>query len=207
MRWLYVFVSFNWLCDNNNIEDIKSFVDTLEYKAGTTYKIVKYNYPLFVLGYTDLRGQFFPVAFMYTSHEKVEDFSHFINSFKTLCQQFKFDFSPKFLVTDAYACKASATALANLLPETTHLMWYFHVKASHILYNGVMSDITSLHECMSERQYDALLKATLAKWKANPALSEPVEDASSDEPAEWWASFVEYFRQQWVSSKFHHFFY
>lgn len=46
-----------------------------------TYKIVKYNYPLIVLGYTDLKRKFFPVSFMFTSHEKIDDFNHFLTSF------------------------------------------------------------------------------------------------------------------------------
>jgi hypothetical protein len=47
-----------------------------------TYKIVKYNYPLIVLGYTDLNRTFFPVSFMFTSHEQTADFEHFFESFK-----------------------------------------------------------------------------------------------------------------------------
>lgn len=91
-----------------------------------TYKIVKYNYPLLVLGYTDLKGQFFPVAFMYTSHEKVEDFDHFFTSFMNVCNAFNFEFKPKYLVSDAW--KATANSIARLLPETIHLMCYFHLK-------------------------------------------------------------------------------
>ena len=38
-----------------------------------TYKIVKYNFPLAVLGVTDIRRKFHPIAYMFTSHEMVHD--------------------------------------------------------------------------------------------------------------------------------------
>ena len=65
------------------------------------FKIVKYNYPLIVLGYTDLKRQFFPVCFMFNSHEAIEDFDHFFDSMKKLGDQFNFVFELKFLVSDA----------------------------------------------------------------------------------------------------------
>ena len=34
-----------------------------------TYKIIKYNYPVMVFGFSDLAHKFLPIAFMTTSHE------------------------------------------------------------------------------------------------------------------------------------------
>ena len=42
-----------------------------------TYKIVKYNYPLIVFGFSDLAHRFHPIFFMYTSHETEADYDHF----------------------------------------------------------------------------------------------------------------------------------
>ncbi|CAF1023345.1 unnamed protein product [Brachionus calyciflorus] len=44
-----------------------------------TYKIVKYNYPLIVFGITDIKHKFFPICFMFTSHEQEEDYDFFLN--------------------------------------------------------------------------------------------------------------------------------
>ena len=52
-----------------------------------TYKIVKYAFPLIVYGISDIKRQFFPLAFMFTSHEQVEDFNHFFKSFDDLCEK------------------------------------------------------------------------------------------------------------------------
>lgn len=51
-----------------------------------TYKIIKYNYPLIVFGFTDIRRQFFPIVFMQTSHEKKRDFVYFFNNLLKICK-------------------------------------------------------------------------------------------------------------------------
>ena len=51
------------------------------YHIDATYKIVKYSYPLIVFGFSDRSRKFYPIAFMFTSHEEVRDYEHFFDSF------------------------------------------------------------------------------------------------------------------------------
>jgi hypothetical protein len=44
-----------------------------------TYKIVKVGYPLIVFGISDISRKFYPVCFMFTSHETSRDFKNFKN--------------------------------------------------------------------------------------------------------------------------------
>jgi hypothetical protein len=93
------------------------------YHLDCTYKIVKYNYPLLVFGFTDLARQFFPVAFMYTSHERESDFDFFFQQFTNICTQFGIDFAPKYMVTDA--CLASANAIDSRFPDCNRVTCFF----------------------------------------------------------------------------------
>ena len=73
-----------------------------------TYKILKYSYPLMVFGCSDMNRRFFPIAFMFTSHETISDFDHFFENFNIICSYFNFDFKPKFIVTDADSAMAAS---------------------------------------------------------------------------------------------------
>ena len=48
-----------------------------QFHVDCTYKIIKYFYPVLVFGITDYKRQFFPIAFMITSHETSADFKYF----------------------------------------------------------------------------------------------------------------------------------
>ena len=69
----------------------------------TTYKVIKYNYPLMVFGATDMARQFHPIAYMVTSHETDQDFSHFLDSIADIAERFGIVFDPKYITVDA--CK------------------------------------------------------------------------------------------------------
>ena len=43
-----------------------------------TYKIIKNSFPLIVLGVTDIKRQFFPICFMFSSHETEIDYDFFL---------------------------------------------------------------------------------------------------------------------------------
>ena len=47
-----------------------------------TYKIVKIGCPLIVFGISDISRKFYPVCFMFTSHETIPDFMNFFTSLK-----------------------------------------------------------------------------------------------------------------------------
>ena len=97
------------------------------YHIDSTYKIVKYAYPLIVFGFTDIQHIFHPFCFMFTSHEEETDFSEFFVEFLELVKNFDLNFEPRFVISDAY-CHAMANAIATHLPSCTYLMCYFHLK-------------------------------------------------------------------------------
>ena len=156
--------------DNNNIEDLQDFLETIQYEEGVTkddeifefgtelgngaeenhfhlgftslkllqnvkhdgvyhfdltYKIVKYNYPLMILGVTDIRRQFHPISFMFTSHEQEMDIAHFFKSLSQLCDKFSLDLAPKFFVIDADRAVYNAI---NKHFKTKIIMCFFHLK-------------------------------------------------------------------------------
>lgn len=223
--------------DNNNIEELKEFVETgldheflifgEQYGDGSdeepfhlgfttkellkqieetcanskatfhldcTYKIVRYNYPLIVFGFCDIQHQFFPLAFMYTSHEETSDFEWFFRSFKNLCTKLEIEFDPFYIVTDA--CKAMAAAIDKELPDTTLIMCYFHVKLNikkkkgklipSEEYSTIMKEITALHFTKSVEEYRSLLNTALERWWKKRDLRQ----------------FHNYFVKQWINSSF-----
>ena len=80
-----------------------------------TYKILKYCYPLIFFGFTDVTRRFFPVAYMFISHEKTEDFTHFFEELDKVCTKFNNEINPKYMVIDA--CRAIAKAIQKLLQK------------------------------------------------------------------------------------------
>ena len=92
----------------------------------STYKIVKYAYPLIVFGFTDIQHIFHPLCYMFTSHEEEADFSQFFEKFMESVVIFQLNFKPLFIISDA--CHAMANAIKTHLPHCTYLMCYFHLK-------------------------------------------------------------------------------
>ena len=78
-----------------------------------TYKIVKYNYPLIILGITDMERRFHPICYMFTSHEQEVDYDHFFDTLILACKSLGFKFEPKFICTDA------SSAIVNSI--TSHI--------------------------------------------------------------------------------------
>jgi hypothetical protein len=96
------------------------------YHIDATYKIVKYSYPLIVFGFSDRSRKFYPIAFMFTSHEEVRDYEHFFDSFLVLCRKFNIDFQPKYIVSDA--SKAIRRAIKSNFPNACYVTCWFHLK-------------------------------------------------------------------------------
>ncbi len=63
-----------------------------------TYKIVKYNYPLIVLGVTDMQRVFHPICYMFTSHEQEQDYNHFLDSLLVACDDLVTSLNPSLFV-------------------------------------------------------------------------------------------------------------
>ena len=233
--------------DDNNIDQFKEFISSLEYVDGVTgddelftfgtsfgdgsgddhfhlgltskkmlsrvelkgmfhidatYKIVKYNFPLIVLGVTDINRTFHPICYMFTSHETEDDYDHFFDRLLIECDCFGFKFEPKYMCSDAAAAIANsvekffATERSKYFSNCILIMCYFHLrmnikkqkgkKLPVFYYESVMNDIGDLHNTLSQSQYDSELKIILSKWKESPELN----------------VFSDYFKKQWLNSKF-----
>ena len=174
------------------VKRIDDFDKRGEFNIDATYKIVKYCYPLIVFGFSDVKRQFFPVAFMFTSHEETGDYVHFYASFKQLCARLKISFKPKYMMSDA--SKAMLKATKQCLPETTNLMCWFHLRMNirkhkpligKAAYESVMQDISTLHNSTCETTFKLQLNSINSKW-VKAGLVE----------------FKEYFNKQWIKSAF-----
>ena len=174
------------------LKNINIFVNKGCYHIDATYKIVKYSYPLIVFGFSDQQRQFYPLAFMFTSHEQEADYNHFLGNFKRLCNQFDINFQPKFIVSDA--SKAISNAIKSSLPGCVQLMCWMHLKMNvrkhknlipDALYKETLNQLNKLHMCQCEASFKILLKLTLAKWFKSDMTK-----------------FSDYFTKQWVNSNF-----
>jgi hypothetical protein len=99
-----------------------------------TYKIVKYNFPLIVLGITDMERHFHPIAYMFTSHEQEQDYDHFFDSLLQKCNSFGFKFEPKVFCSDASSAIVNSIEKRFCLETSGHfsncviIMCYFHLR-------------------------------------------------------------------------------
>ena len=78
-----------------------------------------------MLGITDIAGEFHPITYSVTSHEKEEDFVQFFTGVKNLAKDMGIHFSPDFLMMDA--SDATYSAASKIFPSTKLLMCYFHL--------------------------------------------------------------------------------
>jgi hypothetical protein len=91
-----------------------------------TYKIIKYSYPLIIIGVSDAVHKFFPIAMMLSSHETIVDYTHFFESLNELIKErLDFEFRPKFIMSDA--ASAIAVPINTIYPDCQRYMCYFHV--------------------------------------------------------------------------------
>ena len=83
------------------LKRIKEFNNFGCFHVDATYKIVKFCFPLIVFGFTDVSRRFFPIAFMFTSHEKQTDYLHFFASLLDTYNSIGIDFKPTYMLCDA----------------------------------------------------------------------------------------------------------
>jgi len=67
-----------------------------------------------VFGITDIAGEFHPIAYCITSHEKEEDFVSFLASLKKVAKELDIDFSPEYIMMDS--SDATYNAVYELFP-------------------------------------------------------------------------------------------
>ena len=99
----------------------------------STYKIVKYGYPLIVFGTTNMKRKFYPIAFMLTSHEQRIDFDYFWNQLFSVCIILKINIDViKYICIDADSAMANSIKLN--LPDCTIIMCWYHLRAN-VIFN------------------------------------------------------------------------
>ena len=128
-----------------------------------TYKIIKHCFPLIIFGFTDVSRQFYPVCYMFTSHETTIDY---INFFKALLDAFSLigvTFEPEYMIIDA--SNAMANAIKKIFPRCIILMCWFHLKQNlrkhkekcGLLYKQTMKDVDALHQCSCSASYKVII--------------------------------------------------
>ena len=60
-----------------------------------TYKITIHGYSLLIYGISDIWNRIHLVGFMITSHEKVDDFKHFLYGLARVCEDLEVNFDPE----------------------------------------------------------------------------------------------------------------
>ncbi len=86
--------------------------------------MLKLGFPLIVLGVSDINRKFWPIGFMFSSHEKKNDYFNFFMKIKTIAQKFGVNFDPHYMIIDA--CKAIGFAIKKCFPKCTVIMCWFH---------------------------------------------------------------------------------
>ena len=131
---------------------IKDFNDKGVYHLDATYKIIRHSFSLIVFGFTDLAREFYPVTFMFTSHETTLNYEFFFNKINNASAHFKLNFDPKYIVIDA--SHAMANAIKKIYPHCKIIMCWFHMKANirknkskipEHLYKQTLQEINNLH--------------------------------------------------------------
>ena len=134
------------------LKRVQEFDNKGVYHIDATYKIIKQNFPVIVFGFTDLARQFYPVAFMITSHEKTSNYNHFFIQLLKEFLNINIVFQPQFMVIDA--CRAMANTIKQIFPACKILMCWFHLKQNirkhktkipEHLYTKTMKQVNSLH--------------------------------------------------------------
>jgi hypothetical protein len=89
--------------------------DGVIFHCDGTYKIIKFGFPLIVFGISDINRKFWPVGFMFTSHEQKKDYYQFFDKLKKISALCDITFDPKYMIIDA--CKSMAYAIKRCFPN------------------------------------------------------------------------------------------
>ena len=91
-----------------------------------TYKVVKLGFPLIVFGVSDINRKFYPIAFMFSSHEQKADYLRFFKCLNMQTDMLNIKFDPKHMCIDA--SKAMSYAISKVFPSCSIIMCWFHLK-------------------------------------------------------------------------------
>jgi hypothetical protein len=138
-----------------------------------TYKTNNMNFPLLVLGTTDIEHKFRAIAFCLSSNEDGFSYEFMFSTVKKHLKEFyKFDFQPEFIMADG------AQSITNAVSEVfgdniTRLMCYWHLKKNVKLNCNLskedreefLKDIDILNLCQNEGDFNHGCKLLLKKWE------------------------------------------
>ncbi|CAF0897848.1 unnamed protein product [Brachionus calyciflorus] len=154
---------------DDNIDNFPSI-----FHIDSTYKITKNGFPLLIFGRSDIKRQFYKIAFMMTSHEQEIDFIYFYEN----------------------GSDAMRNAAITVFGEKVKiLMCYFHIEYNVITkyvskklitrdkIKEVFNDIDKMHESSSDSEFNCFAKKALAKWRRNNLKS-----------------FADHFEKEWIES-------
>jgi hypothetical protein len=85
---------------------LRRFPEGIIFHCDGTYKIIEFGFPLIGYGISDMNRKFWPVGFMFTSHEQKGDYLKFFQKMVEVALLVDVILEPKFMVIDA--CKAIA---------------------------------------------------------------------------------------------------
>lgn len=152
---------------------LQTAIDAKNIHADSTYKIVIQNYPLLVVGCSDLGGHFHLLALMLSTHEKTEDYKAL---FKAVAQSvntiFQKTVKPKVLIADAAPAINNGFKQAFDEIETTTIMCWYHVTFNAKKYavsnqanrEKIKDDLDKLHLCYNERVFEIGCRFFVEKW-------------------------------------------
>ncbi|OWZ15301.1 hypothetical protein PHMEG_00011085 [Phytophthora megakarya] len=139
----------------------------------STHNMVRQRYSVFILGYSDLCGHFFPLVYYCASQRRAEDVAWCLSYIKRVMQQlFRSRFAPKFVMTDAD--NGQYNACTSEMPNTTILMCWFHVcqnvwkksrKLPKLQRTELFSDLNELHFCRTSTEFEVKKTLIMKKWR------------------------------------------
>lgn len=169
---------------------LQQAIDTKGLHSDATYKLVWQNFPVLLVGTTDLCRKFHPFGVAVCTTEQQKDFRFIFNSLKNgILNLFGVDYEPEFLVADAAAAihNAAKEVWANILI----IMCWFHMyknvseKVPTFLKEiskqaEFLADLQKLQVAKSCEHFQIALQLFMEKWR-----KESVE-------------LIDYFEKQWV---------
>lgn len=154
---------------------LKSAIGTINVHCDATHKIVWENYPVLIVGTSDLHKKFHPFGVAVCTNETTADFEFVFNSLKIgLKEIFDVDFNPKYLISDA--ARSIHNGFRNVYgDEACVIMCWYHMKtaltkrmeslikdkAQRIAFHG---DINKLQVAKTIEIFDIAANLFVQKW-------------------------------------------
>lgn len=153
---------------------LKSAVVAKNFHVDSTYKIIIQNFPVSVIGCSDMNRRFHPLAIMVSTNEKWEDYSFLFKAVAHAIQiVWNVELQPNFLIADAAPAisKGFKHAFPNCNDSNIIMCWY-HVAYNfnkHALKNNanrdfIKTDLNQLHLAYNESLFVIGWRLFEKKW-------------------------------------------